>query len=166
MVVEIPGDFSKDASTVMNKHPKKLNLIYHTNAGRNYVGAQISDKAIEQLQHSVGSEISEQYAEVIFDNFGKIAKGLGEASSGAEKLNESLKDAKNGSKTLKDNLEKLAKSQITFNNKMGQFGTAFNTLNEKSMTLIRHSDNFRKRAASCTAEPNSCKKECRRLWLD
>ncbi|MEK5100147.1 YhgE/Pip domain-containing protein [Bacillus sp. FSL W8-0848] len=131
MVVEIPGDFSKDASTVMNKHPKKLNLIYHTNAGRNYVGAQISDKAIEQLQHSVGSEISEQYAEVIFDNFGKIAKGLGEASSGAEKLNESLKDAKNGSKTLKDNLEKLAKSQITFNNKMGQFGTAFNTLNEK-----------------------------------
>lgn len=131
MVVEIPGDFSKDASTVMNKHPKKLNLIYHTNAGRNYVGAQISDKAIEQLQHSVGSEISEQYAEVIFDNFGKIAKGLGEASSGAEKLNESLKDAKSGSKKLKENLEKLAKSQITFNNGMGQFGTAFNTLNEK-----------------------------------
>ncbi|MBU8787821.1 YhgE/Pip family protein [Bacillus glycinifermentans] len=131
MVVEIPGDFSKDASTVMNKHPKKLNLIYHTNAGRNYVGAQISDKAIEQLQHSIGSEISEQYAEVIFDNFGKIAKGLGKASSGAEKLNESLKDAKSGSKKLKENLEKLAKSQITFDNGMGRFGTAFNTLNEK-----------------------------------
>lgn len=61
MVVEIPENFSKDASTVMDKHPKKLNLIYHTNAGRNYVGAQISDKAIEQLQHSVGSEITQQY---------------------------------------------------------------------------------------------------------
>ncbi|MEC1440749.1 YhgE/Pip domain-containing protein [Bacillus sonorensis] len=132
MVVEIPENFSKDASTVMDKKPKKLNLIYHTNAGRNYVGAQISDKAIEQLQHSVGSEISEQYAEVIFDNFGKIAKGLGEASAGAEKLNNSLKDAKKGSKTLKENLEKLAKSQIEFNKTgMDPFGAAFNTLNQK-----------------------------------
>ncbi|KJD53970.1 hypothetical protein UZ38_29830, partial [Bacillus amyloliquefaciens] len=132
MVVEIPENFSKDASTVMDKHPKKLNLIYHTNAGRNYVGAQISDKAIEQLQHSVGSEITEQYAEVIFDNFGKIAKGLGEASEGAGKLDKGLKDAKEGSEKLKKNLEKLAKSQIQFNKDgMEKFGAAFNTLNDK-----------------------------------
>ncbi|WP_145644188.1 YhgE/Pip domain-containing protein, partial [Bacillus licheniformis] len=132
MVVEIPENFSKDASTVMDKHPKKLNLIYHTNAGRNYVGAQISDKAIEQLQHSVGSEITQQYAEVIFDNFGKIAKGLGEASEGAGKLDKGLKDAKEGSEKLKKNLEKLAKSQIQFNKDgMEKFGAAFNTLNDK-----------------------------------
>ncbi|MCJ2144976.1 YhgE/Pip domain-containing protein [Bacillus sp. B19-2] len=132
MVVEIPENFSKDASTVMDKHPKKLNLIYHTNAGRNYVGAQISDKAIEQLQRSIGSEITEQYAEVIFDNFGKIAKGLGEASEGAGKLDKGLKDAKEGSETLKKNLEKLAKSQIQFNKDgMEKFGAAFNTLNDK-----------------------------------
>ncbi|MED2943929.1 YhgE/Pip domain-containing protein [Bacillus swezeyi] len=132
MVVEIPENFSKDASTVLDEKPKKLDLIYHTNAGRNYVGAQISDKAIDQLQHSIGSEISEQYAEVIFDNFGKIAKGLGEASEGAGKLDKGLKDAKEGSETLKKNLEKLAKSQLTFNKDgMEKFGEAFNTLNGK-----------------------------------
>ncbi|NPC92095.1 YhgE/Pip domain-containing protein [Bacillus sp. WMMC1349] len=132
MVVEIPKDFSKNASTVLDKKPKKLQLIYHTNAGRNYVGAQISDKAIEKLQHSVGSEITEQYAEVIFDNFGKLAKGLDQASEGAGKLDHGLKDARKGSQKLEKNLKKLAKSQMKFNKEgMKKFGAGNATLNKK-----------------------------------
>ncbi len=171
MVVEIPENFSKDASTVMDKHPKKLNLIYHTNAGRNYVGAQISDKAIEQLQHSVGSEITQQYAEVIFDNFGKIAKGLGEASEGAGKLDKGLKDAKEGSEKLKKNLEKLAKSQIQFNKDgMEKFGAAFNTLNDKihelDSGLAQFLEKKRPAAQRCSTAPTRHASDCGGIGAD
>lgn len=81
LLVEIPEDFSKNASTVMDKNPKKLDLKYHTNAGSNYVGATIGEKAIDKLKASVSKEVTEQYAKVIFDNFKDIAKGLGKASS-------------------------------------------------------------------------------------
>lgn len=59
----------------MDKNPKKLDLKYHTNAGSNYVGATIGEKAIDKLKASVSKEVTEQYAKVIFDNFKDIAKG-------------------------------------------------------------------------------------------
>ncbi|MGZ9792366.1 YhgE/Pip domain-containing protein [Bacillus atrophaeus] len=120
LVVEIPEDFSKNASTVLEKNPKKLDLKYHTNAGSNYVGATISEKAIDKLKASVSKEVTKQYAEVIFNNFKDIAKGLGDASSGAKKIDDGTKDAKNGSSQLKENLEKLTESTATLSDKTKQ----------------------------------------------
>ncbi|MFP3454322.1 YhgE/Pip domain-containing protein, partial [Bacillus sp. SIMBA_154] len=87
----------------MDKNPKKLDLKYHTNAGSNYVGATIGEKAIDKLKASVSKEVTEQYAKVIFDNFKDIAKGLGKASSGAKKIDDGTKNAKDGSAKLKEN---------------------------------------------------------------
>ncbi|MEC1754913.1 YhgE/Pip domain-containing protein [Bacillus mojavensis] len=120
LVVEIPEDFSKNASTVMDKNPKKLDLKYHTNAGSNYVGATIGEKAIDKLKASVSKEVTEQYTKVIFDNFKDIAKGLSDASSGAKKIDDGTKDAKNGSAKLKENLEKLTESTATISDKTAQ----------------------------------------------
>lgn len=120
LVVEIPEDFSKNASTVLDKNPKKLDLKYHTNAGSNYVGATIGEKAIDKLKASVSKEVTEQYTKVIFDNFKDIAKGLSDASSGAKKIDDGTKDAKNGSAQLKDNLEKLKESTATISDKTAQ----------------------------------------------
>jgi putative membrane protein len=120
LVVEIPEDFSKNASTVMDKNPKKLDLKYHTNAGSNYVGATIGEKAIDKLKASVSKEVTEQYTKVIFDNFKDIAKGLSDASSGAKKIDDGTKDAKNGSAQLKENLEKLTESTATISDKTAQ----------------------------------------------
>ncbi|MEC1584791.1 YhgE/Pip domain-containing protein [Bacillus spizizenii] len=120
LVVEIPEDFSKNASTVLDKNPKKLDLKYHTNAGSNYVGATIGEKAIDKLKASVSKEVTEQYTKVIFDNFKEIAKGLSDASSGAKKIDDGTKDAKNGSAQLKENLEKLKESTATISDKTAQ----------------------------------------------
>ncbi|AHZ15006.1 YhgE/Pip family protein [Bacillus velezensis] len=120
LLVEIPEDFSKNASTVMDKNPKKLDLKYHTNAGSNYVGATIGEKAIDKLKASVSKEVTEQYAKVIFDNFKDIAKGLGKASSGAKKIDDGTKNAKDGSAKLKENLAKLTESTATISDKTQQ----------------------------------------------
>lgn len=44
MVITIPEDFSKDASTLMDDNPKKMELKYETNPGTNYIASKMSEE--------------------------------------------------------------------------------------------------------------------------
>jgi putative membrane protein len=107
LVLEIPKNFSKNATTLMDKDPKKMKFIYHTNAGKNYSGAQISSNAVAKINDQIKEAVTKQYAETVFDSFKQVADGLQKASDGAGEL-------ENGSKTLRDNMKKLADSTVTF----------------------------------------------------
>ncbi|WP_281215805.1 YhgE/Pip domain-containing protein [Bacillus altitudinis] len=135
LVVEIPKDFSKNASTVLDKHPKKSNLKYYTNPGANYAASQIANNAIIKLKDSVSKEVTENYAEVIFDNFKTIAKGLDQASDGAKKIDDGTKSAKDGSQKLKDNLAKLAEGTLTYSEGVHQFAGKMGELNTGIQSL-------------------------------
>ena len=135
LVVEIPKDFSKNASTVLDKHPKKSNLKYYTNPGANYAASQIANNAIIKLKDSVSKEVTENYAEVIFDNFKTIAKGLDQASDGAKKIDDGTKSAKDGSQKLKDNLAKLAEGTLTYSQGVHQFAGKMGELNTGIQSL-------------------------------
>ncbi|MFS0654985.1 YhgE/Pip family protein [Bacillus sp. 179-C3.3 HS] len=135
LIVEIPKDFSKNASTVLDKHPKKSNLKYYTNPGANYAGSQIANNAIIKLKDSVSKEVTKNYAEVIFDNFKTIAKGLDEASDGAKKIDDGTKSAKDGSQKLKDNLAKLAEGTLTYSEGVHQFAGKMGELNTGIQSL-------------------------------
>ncbi|OLP63662.1 hypothetical protein BACPU_30240 [Bacillus pumilus] len=121
LIVEIPKDFSRNASTVLDKHPKKSNLKYYTNPGANYAASQIANNAMINLKDSVSKEVTKNYAEVIFDNFKTIAKGLDQASDGAKEIDDGTKSAKDGSQKLKDNLAKLAEGTLTYSEGVHQF---------------------------------------------
>ncbi|MBY0027362.1 YhgE/Pip domain-containing protein [Priestia aryabhattai] len=107
LVLEIPKNFSKNATTLMDENPKKMKFIYHTNAGKNYSGAQISSNAVAKINDQIKEAVTKQYAETVFDSFKQVADGLQKASDGAGEL-------ENGSKTLRDNMKKLADSTVTF----------------------------------------------------
>ena len=107
LVLEIPKNFSKNATTLMDKDPKKMKFIYHTNAGKNYSGAQISSNAVAKINDQIKEAVTKQYAETVFDSFKQVADGLQKASDGAGELED-------GSKTLRDNMKKLADSTVTF----------------------------------------------------
>ena len=46
MVITIPSNFSKNATTLLDKNPKKMVLNYTTNPGTNYVASKMDDSAI------------------------------------------------------------------------------------------------------------------------
>ncbi|MCG3055919.1 hypothetical protein KZ287_27510, partial [Escherichia coli] len=107
LVLELPSNFSENATTLMDEDPKKMKFVYHTNAGKNYSGAQIGSNAVTKINEQIKEEVTKQYAETVFDSFKEVADGLQEASDGAGKIED-------GSKTLRDNLKKLAESTVTF----------------------------------------------------
>jgi putative membrane protein len=118
MLIEIPENFSENASTLMEEEPKKLELVYIPNESFNFLSAQIGETAAERIKVSVSEKVSETYAETMFGKIGELADGLDKASDGASEITVGAEKVKAGSKELYDNLELLAGKSIEFSDGM------------------------------------------------
>jgi len=116
MVIEIPGNFSENASTLLDENPQKMKLNYYTNPGKNYSGSQISASAIKEINTSISKEVTEQYADTVFKSFKEVGNGMQDASDGAKKVNDGVNQLANGTTTLNENLKKLTESTLDFKN--------------------------------------------------
>lgn len=114
MIITIPSDFSKNATTLLDEKPKKMILNYTTNPGTNYVASKMDDSAITKIKNEVSASVTKTYAETIFDQVGTLTDGLGEASDGTQKLSDGVGQLVDGNKTITDNLKVLASSSLTF----------------------------------------------------
>lgn len=97
MVITIPKNFSKNATTVLNRHPHKMNLTYKTNDSLNYIGKVISETGVKQVNSEIRESVSTAYADTMFKVVKKVGKGFNEAASGSKQLAD-------GSKVLNDGL--------------------------------------------------------------
>lgn len=116
MVIEIPENFSQNATTLLDKEPQKLTLKYVPNESYNFLSAQIGETAVEKIKSAVSSELTATYAETIFGKVTEMADGLSTASDGAGKIENGTTQLKDGANEVKDNLEILASKSIEFKN--------------------------------------------------
>jgi putative membrane protein len=112
--VEIPKDFSEDATTLQSDNPKKLTLIYTPNEGYNYLSAKIGDSAIEKIKEEVSSTVTKTYAKSMLQNIKDVANGLAKAGNGAASLNDGTVQVDSGAKKLEENLKTLATKSVAF----------------------------------------------------
>ncbi|MFJ7638047.1 YhgE/Pip family protein [Peribacillus sp. NPDC097206] len=158
MKIEIPEDFSKNATTLQDDEPEKLDLIYTSNEGYNYISTKIGDAASEKIKAEVSSAVTKTYAESMFDSLQDVASGLKDASDGAgelkdgtdsvkdgtkelgtginsakegaEKVDEGISSVQSGSVEIQNNLEKLAEKSVTFSNGVGSAASGSKELNQ------------------------------------
>lgn len=114
MVITIPSNFSKNATTLLDKNPKKMVLNYTTNPGTNYVASKMDDSAIAKIKAEVSASVTKTYAETIFTSIGTMSDGFAEASDGTQQLSDGMTRLEDGNKTISDNLKVLASSSLTF----------------------------------------------------
>lgn len=106
MLIQIPEDFSQNAATLQDEHPKKLQIIYKPNEGFNFLSSQIGGTAVEKIKTEVAKTLTETYAETMFENIQALADGLSKASDGAQTLHDGLDDANKGTNELYDGMKK------------------------------------------------------------
>lgn len=116
MVVTIPENFSKNASTLISDNPKKVTIDYQTTEGRNFIAARMSDSAITKMKTQLSSQITDMYVTTALEQFEKVGEGMTTAADGSGKLKDGNDKIIEGNKTITTNLDKLAKSSITFAN--------------------------------------------------
>lgn len=114
MVITIPENFSANAATLMDEKPKKMELEYETNPGKNYIASKLSDTALSKIQTSVSEEVTKTYSETVFDQLTGIGDSLSSAADGTGELEDGLSQISDGNKKITKNLKKLAESTVTF----------------------------------------------------
>ncbi|MBQ2444418.1 MAG: YhgE/Pip family protein, partial [Clostridia bacterium] len=112
MVITIPEDFSENSTTLMTDNPKKMDLNYATNPGKNYIASKMSSTALERICREIESSVTESYTQSVFDEIGNIAKSLRSAADGANKIESGVKQLEDGNGKITDNLKLLSDSTV------------------------------------------------------
>lgn len=128
MIISIPENFSKNATTLMDKNPKQMKLTYKTNPGTNYVASKMDDSAMAKIEKSVREKVTETYVKTVFAQIKTAGSGFQEAADGSGKIESGAKKLKAGNDTIEQNLKKLASSTLTFQNGATQLSTGSKSL--------------------------------------
>lgn len=114
ILVEIPSNFSKNATTLLEDQPQKLQIKYVPNEGANFLSAQIGETAMKEIKAEISKEIVATYSESIFEKVTQMGDGLAQASEGAGQLNDGSAKLNEGAGQIKENLQTLASKSIEF----------------------------------------------------
>jgi putative membrane protein len=140
--IELPKDFSKKATTVMDKNPAKMEITYIPNKNLNFIAAQIGGNAIEKMKTKISNELTKTYVENVFDKVNDMKSGLTKASDGSKQLYDGLSEIKNGTSQLNQGLIDKQSSVIslrdgasTLKTSLFTFKDAMNALTNGSATI-------------------------------
>lgn len=135
MIVEIPDNFSENATTLLDENPEKLTLMYIPNEGYNFLAAQIGGTAIEKIKASLSAKVTETYAESMFDKVGELADGMTKASEGANDLSTGTADLLAGTSNFHEKLTQFANGTEKFSEGMNSATNGTIALNKGASDL-------------------------------
>lgn len=107
MEITLPEDFSKNATTALNKNPKISELKIATSQNNNFLAGIITSQVVEQMKSKVVKNIQLAYDQAALKAIGDLGKGVTQASSGVKKLDTASGQLTDGSKQISDNLHVL-----------------------------------------------------------
>ena len=135
MIINIPEDFSKNATTLLDQKPQKMKLQYITNPGSNYIASKMDDSAIEKIKEEVSQTVTKTYAKTIFEQVDTLTAGLKEAQGGTSQLVDGSKQTTEGNQVISDNLEVLANSSLTFEDGVQTFSQGLKDYTDGVLTV-------------------------------
>lgn len=115
MIITIPENFSKNATTLLDDDPQTMMLTYTTNPQTNYIATKMDDSAMAKVKTEISSTVTKTYAKILFKNVKTLSKGFNTAADGSQKLSDGVATASEGNKTIIENLNTLASSALVFN---------------------------------------------------
>ena len=135
MIIRIPEDFSKNATTLLDQKPQKMKLQYITNPGSNYIASKMDDSAIEKIKEEVSQTVTKTYAKTIFEQVDTLTAGLKEAQNGTSQLVDGSKQTIDGNQQISDNLQVLANSSLTFEDGVQTFSQGLKDYTDGVLTV-------------------------------
>ena len=114
-VITIPSDFSKDATTLLDKDPKQMKLDYETSSGHSFIAGKLSESGAKEISQQISKQVTKTYAKTIFAEMKKGGKGMNTAADANKQLADGTTQIKSGSDQLTSGLQTLSASTLQFN---------------------------------------------------
>lgn len=126
MVITIPSDFSKNATTLMQSRPKKMVLHYTTSAGHNYTASKMTATAAKTVAQQVANQVTQTYAKTMFASIKTLSTGVTKAGKNNQKLATGSHTAVTADQKMTTGLNQLATSSLTLADGSQQLSTGLN----------------------------------------
>ncbi|KAA8380533.1 YhgE/Pip domain-containing protein [Leuconostoc carnosum] len=114
MVLTIPKSFSENATTLLDEHPKKMSLHYSTSLGHSFIAGQLSKTGAESIARTISKQITQNYAEAMFQQMQALGGGFSTAAKGNQQLAAGSQKIQSGNDKIATNLQVLATSSLKF----------------------------------------------------
>ena len=134
-VVTIPENFSENATTVLNKHPKKMQIKYETNGSLNYIAEVISQLGMTKLNQKIQTQVTKAYAKATFLALRTIGKGMTTAADGAGQIASGTNTLNSGFATYANGVSQVNTGMQTLNSSVGALGSGASQLASGSSQL-------------------------------
>lgn len=103
----VPKDASKNATTLLDENPKKINLETQVNPGSSYTGSQTAQKAIDTVTDTIKNDIRENYLTEIFESTKKSQDGYQDTSDALGEMSNAESQLIDGNQQVSDGLQQL-----------------------------------------------------------
>ncbi len=107
-VISIPAETTKNAGSMLDKNPKKIDLNVKTNPGYSYTGSQIASKAITAVEDNLSESVREKYISESFKGMNKLTDGYKDTSKALGQMSDAESQLIDGNKQVESGLEQLA----------------------------------------------------------
>lgn len=129
MVITIPEDFSKNATTVMDEEPVQMKLEYTTNPGKNYISMKLGESAMKTIQSNITEQVTRTYTENVFDSLTDIESGFCDATDGTQDMLDGEEKLAEGNNLITGNLLLLSDGANALQKGTGTLSKGAHTLN-------------------------------------
>lgn len=130
MVITIPEDFSKNATTVMDEEPVQMKLEYTTNPGKNYISMKLGESAMKTIQSNITEQVTRTYTENVFDSLTDIESGFCDATDGTQDMLDGEEKLAEGNNLITENLVLLSDGAGALKKGTGTLSKGAHTLND------------------------------------
>ena len=152
MIVTIPKDFSKNATSLLDPTPKQMEIQYTTNGSLNYIGLDMAQIGAKELEAKVRESVTAAYVKTALEigkkgktdlkklSLGstelalgsqKVDKGLVEYTNGVSLASSGSKKLTNGLNELESNVEPLKSGVNKLQNGANKLSNGLNEVNQK-----------------------------------
>jgi len=107
LMMTIPATFSADVLSVEGDNPRKAQLQFTENEGKNYIASTISKRLETTVREEVGNKFSEEYVKQVFSQIEQAGEGLQEAADGAGQLADGAVKLQDGAQQLQAGTRQL-----------------------------------------------------------
>lgn len=86
MILTVPKDFSKKATTILTAKPQAMNLYFRFNSGQNFIVSKMTTGVATAIKAKVSQQVTKLDATVVLNTLHQATKGTAKAASGSQAL--------------------------------------------------------------------------------
>lgn len=126
--IVIPEDFSSRIASADSADRQQGLLLYSANEKRNYLAAQILNRAVAQVETTISGKIDKEIANRMTVEFHKVPDQL-------QELNDGVVELKDGADQIDDGVGELLDGTTTYEEKMGELASGMSEIKDGAVTL-------------------------------